>query len=253
MNHILNLSGGKDSTAMLHWMLERGEPVHSVVYFETDWDFPEMADHLKLVEEKTGLPIATLRSPRSFDYWMFERPVVARKGPMKGQVHHIGNGWPFGGRRWCTRQKMDTLIRYRRSVPAGVTCIGFAADEENRVKGDPLKPSGPVRYPLIEWGMTEKDCLEYCLGLGYDWGGLYDHFARVSCFCCPLQRHGELRTLRKHYPDLWTRMLEMESRINTWNKGAWGLRFKDKWTVSALERRFAAEDRQMQLTDAVRW
>jgi len=103
---------------------------------------------------------------------------------------------------------VDALERHRRSVPDGISCIGFAADEENRVKGDPLKPSGPVRYPLIEWGMTEKDCLEYCLGL-YDWGGLYDHFARVSCFCCPLQRHGELRILRKHYPDLWTRMLEI--------------------------------------------
>ena len=45
MNHIVSFSGGKDSTAMLHLLLEQGVPVSHVVYFETEWDFPQMRAH----------------------------------------------------------------------------------------------------------------------------------------------------------------------------------------------------------------
>ncbi len=49
--HVVSLSGGKDSTAMLHWMLERGEWVHSAVFFDTGWEFPQMYAHLESVEK----------------------------------------------------------------------------------------------------------------------------------------------------------------------------------------------------------
>ena len=38
MNNVISLSGGKDSTAMLHMMLERGESIHSVLFFDTGWE-----------------------------------------------------------------------------------------------------------------------------------------------------------------------------------------------------------------------
>jgi 7-cyano-7-deazaguanine synthase in queuosine biosynthesis len=31
-NNIVSLSGGKDSTAMIEMMIERGEKIHSVIY-----------------------------------------------------------------------------------------------------------------------------------------------------------------------------------------------------------------------------
>ncbi len=99
-NYIVSLSGGKDSTAMLHWMLEKGEPIHSVVFFDTGWEFPEMAAHIDLVKEKTGVEVVKLQPPKSFDYWMYDRKVKANKGEMKGEVHRIGNGWPSPFRRW---------------------------------------------------------------------------------------------------------------------------------------------------------
>ena len=60
MNQIVSLSGGKDSTAMLHLMLEKGEPFHSVIFFDTGWEFPQMYEHLDLVEKKTGIEIVRL-------------------------------------------------------------------------------------------------------------------------------------------------------------------------------------------------
>lgn len=245
MNQIVSLSGGKDSTAMLLRMLELGEPVHSAVFFDTGWEFPQMHEHLdKLEREIAPVPLVRLHPAKPFDYWLYERVVVARKGPEKGKVRRVGNGWPSPSRRWCTRQKVDALDKYTKDVPNAVQCIGYAADEAKRTEAKTLnnKKKFEYRFPLIEWGWPEQEALEYCFRRGFDWGGLYSHFRRVSCFCCPLQRLGELRTLRREFPGLWARMLEMDAAMPVHNRG-----FKDYTTVHDLEARFAEEDRQLTL------
>lgn len=116
-------------------------------------------------------------------------------GGCKGDAFRIGNGWPSSSRRWCTREKVRYIQKYQKTVPGCIPCIGYAADEMHRMK------LGPQRYPLIEYCITEKQAIEYCRKLGYTWGGLYDLFDRVSCWCCPLQSLDDLRTLRKHRPE----------------------------------------------------
>jgi 3'-phosphoadenosine 5'-phosphosulfate sulfotransferase (PAPS reductase)/FAD synthetase len=235
MNNVISLSGGKDSTAMVHMMLDRGEPIHSVVFFDTDWEFPEMYAHLDLIEHKTGLSVTRIKPEKNFDYWMYHRQVHARKGSKKGQLVRIGYGWPHASRRWCTRLKVDAISKHESKIPDLVRCIGYASDELHRCK------SG-LRYPLIEYGMTEADCLKYCKSLGYNWGGLYDLFKRVSCWCCPLQPLSELRKLRKHRPELWYQLIEMDLRQHSDCKG-----FRDTKSVIDLENRFRQEDKQLVL------
>lgn len=53
-NQIISLSGGKDSTAMLHLMLDQDESIHSVIFLDTGWEFPQMYEHLDLIEKKQG-------------------------------------------------------------------------------------------------------------------------------------------------------------------------------------------------------
>ena len=107
-----------------------------------------------------------------------------------------------------------------------VQYIGIAADEPNRVRDK--------RYPLVEWGMTEADCLTYCKERGFEWGGLYDIFTRVSCWCCPLQSYDELRRLRTHFPDLWKQLME-------WDQQTWRT-FLKHYSVQQLDTRFAFEE-----------
>lgn len=239
-NLIVSFSGGKDSTAMLHMLLDRGEPIHSVVWFDTGWEFPRMIEHIAEVEKQTGIDIVRLEPDPSFDYLMYEHPVVARRGPQKGFVKWIGHGWPSPMRRWCTREKGEALRQYGRSVIDSVMCIGFAYDELQRLN-TVAASRGQKRYPLIEWQVTEAEALAYCNRLGYAWGGLYDRFDRVSCFCCPLQGLNNLRTLRQRFPVLWQRMLDMDERIQN-NRG-----FNHDATVHDLDRRFAEEQRQVRL------
>lgn len=224
MNNVISFSGGKDSTAMVHQMLERGESIHSLVFFDTGWEFPEMLHHIDLVEQKTGLNIVRLKPVKSFEYWMFERVKT------KGVIGQVGYGWP-NTFRWCTDLKIREIDKYRATIKDSVDCIGFAADEIHRVK--PGK-----RYPLIEYGMSESDCLQYCKDLGYTWDGLYESFYRVSCWCCPNKSLQELRNLRRNFPDLWAKLLDMDFR-----QPVHAAPFKSGVSVSEFELRFSREEK----------
>lgn len=81
--------------------------------------------------------------------------------------------------------------------------------------------------------------MQYCYSKGFDWNGLYQRFRRVSCWCCPLQRINELRTLRKYYPELWNELLVMDSKVK--------YKFKPTYSVTDLEKRFALEESQEKL------
>lgn len=231
---------------MLFGMLERGERVDAVVYFDAgEWEFPQMADHIARVELMIApVPLVRLHPRKPFTWYMLHKEVRPRGG---GDVRFVGWGWPSPLRRWCTREKADQIDKYRRSLGADVVqAIGFAADEARRAdSANMIKQAAVVRFPLIEWDVVEAEALAYCRALGFDWGGLYDVFPRVSCFCCPLQSLGELKKLRQHFPDLWAKMLLWESQMNG---RAWDdRRFHNSRTVHDLEAKFAEDDRQVHL------
>ena len=236
--NIVSLSGGKDSTAMLLMMLERGEDIHSIVFFDTGWEFPEMVEHINKLKQyvwhKYNQKIWTLYPRLPFEYLMMYH--ISLKPRKKQNIGRVGYGWPSPLRRWCTARKIDCINYYHQTLSNPVACIGFGADEIHRVKSESSK-----RYPLIEWGITEADALQYCYDNGFNWGGLYKIFNRVSCFCCPMQRIGELKKLRKHFPDLWEKMLLWDAIISTSRECG----FRGYKTVHDLDRRFAAEDKQI--------
>ncbi len=248
MNYVVSFSGGKDSTAMTIRLLEEGYPIDDIIFFDGGWEFPQMHEHIKKVQEYIGREITIIKPDKPFIYYMNEKPVKSREGPNKGQVHRIGNGWPSPLRRWCTRLKINALNKYcnQKHGKFYSQYVGFAADEIKRTgcgtacSGENTK--GVERlYPLIfDWDMDEKECLQYCYDRGFDWGGLYKDFARVSCFCCPLSRLGELRTVRRKYPELWATMLKWDADMikRGANKG-----FYNYSTVHDLDQRFSQEQR----------
>ena len=227
--HVVSFSGGKDSTAMLIHMLELGMPVDEILFCDTGAEFPAMYEHIRKVEQYIGQKVTILRADYDFEYFLFEyKPKYHRS--KQENLHENGLSWPSSHIRWCTRRlKADIIDKHLKELSKRyelVQYVGIAADEQHRVKA--------LHYPLIEWGWTEKDCLEYCKDKGFDWGGLYDVFDRVSCWCCPLAKLEYFRKLRKHFPDLWDKLL-------TWQEKTWR-DFKPNTPVGKLEIRFAYED-----------
>ncbi len=247
--NFISFSGGKDSTAMLLMMLERGESIADIVFFDTGWEFPEMYEHLERVEQFTGRKITRLQSPNSFYHLLLDKETFYRSGLQKGELKKVGYGWPTAYVRWCTGEKIRALNGYSRGQSycqhMGIIyyCVGFSLDECQRAESDNqirLRKRGNLkRYPLFEYGATGSQAMEYCRERGFDWGGLYDLFGRVSCFCCPLKSLEELRRLREHRPELWKKMLQWEAKMPTEKHK----RFKGESTVSQLDARFAEEAR----------
>ena len=90
-------------------------------------------------------------------------------------------------------------------------------------------------------GITEAEALKAYYDRGFNFGGLYEIYHRASCWCCPFQRIDELRKLRRHHPELWAKLMEMDNRaIAQYGHNPLG-QFKKDWTVAALDARFAAE------------
>ena len=230
MKHIVSFSGGKDSTAMLLRMIELGMQIDEIRYVDMEtWEFPKMKFHINQVEEFIQRPINKIKLRKSPDYYFFK---------IKTKSGNKGYGFARVTCRWCMNQKKHALDK--GILKNDFNYIGYSSDEILRMNRLlPLKRYKTI-YPLIKWGWSEKDSLEYCYLKGFKWGGLYEIFNRVSCWCCPFQGLYELRNLRKFFPELWNRLLYMQE--NTWTT------FKmDGLTVYDLEKRFTEEDKQMEL------
>ncbi len=245
--HAVSLSGGKDSTAMLLLMIEQDMPIDMVLSADTGMEFPEMYEHLAKLDEhlfrERGIHITTLRHPKGFEYLMFDEPKQkprSLENRARLGIPPYGNGWPGIRVRWCTGQLKTHLItkevnRLKGELGA-IYYVGIAADEAWRCKNE--------RYPLVEWGITEAQALQACYDRGFDFGGLYEIYHRASCWCCPFQRIDELRKLRKHHPELWEKLLELDRRaLAQFGTGPLG-QFKQNWSVKRLDTRFAEEDGQ---------
>ena len=80
--HAVSLSGGKDSTAMLLMMIEKGMPVDGVFWADTGMEFPEMYRHIGKVDaylfRERGLHIHVLRHPRGFEWLMFDDAMLIK-------------------------------------------------------------------------------------------------------------------------------------------------------------------------------
>lgn len=238
--HVVSLSGGKDSTAMLLRMLEEGMPVDVILFCDTGLEFPEMYGHLEEVERYTGRKVTRIRAPEPFEYYFLEHVAVGRRKTGCGEgrgAYRKGYGWAGPRLRWCTQHlktaPREKFLRPLRREYRVVEYVGLAADEGYRLERKGNRRDS-CRHPLVEWGMTEADCLRYCYDRGFDWGGLYGLFSRVSCWCCPLQSLQELRMLYRHFPELWERLKDWDSR--TWRS------FRKDYSVRQLEERFDFEE-----------
>lgn len=227
--YVASVSFGKDSLAMLLLILEKGLPLHEVVFYDTGMEFQaiySIRDRILPILEEHGVKYTELHPPRPFLFDMLERPKTKRTGE---KVR--GDSWCGGACRWGTWLKQKALNSYIGDNP---TYIGLASDEIRRLqKLEPHKMS-----PLADWGITEADALRLCYEEGYFWEEngvrLYDILDRVSCWCCANKNLKELRNIYTHLPEYWNRLKEIQARTDRPMKG-------EGKSVFDLEERFRKE------------
>lgn len=252
MKHIASISFGKDSLAMLLMLIEKNYPLDEVVYFDTGMEFQaiyNIRDKIKSLLENKGIKYTELKPKCEFCYKMFDKPVKSKNG-----TTHYGYSWCGGRCRWGTTEKLVALDKYCKGA---IQYVGIAGDEWQRLIGifefdmkeyqdkkvayrtlSKSRSNFNKRYPLVEWGMSEKDCLEYCYSKGLNWleDGieLYSILDRVSCWCCANKNLKELKNYYLYLPKYWQKLKDLQSRTNRPFKN-------NRYTIFDLETKFKEE------------
>ena len=239
-HYVASLSCGKDSLAMVLKLIELNYPLTDVVMFDTGMEFQSIYMNLEKIEPlitEYGSDIHIIKPKTHWLEQMLISPVCEGKCD-----EHYGYEWCGGTCRWRTSDKVSSIQRLLNSFGDYTQYIGIAFDEPDRIKEENNKT-----YPLVEWKMTEADCLRYCYDKGFDWNEdgveLYSVLDRVSCWCCGNKNLKELRNMYHKLPYYWGLLKGLQSRIDR-------PFYQDK-TIFQLEERFKNEDAQMTIFDFV--
>ncbi len=185
VRHILNLSGGKDSTAMAVYMHDR-VPEMEYVFCDTGKELPETYDFLNKIEAFLGKPIVRLNADFGFDHFL-----------------DMYSGFlPSARMRWCT--KYLKLYPFERYVGEDVVLsyVGIRADEyrEGYISH---KPNITPVFPFKEDGINRADVFRILEESGLGLPDYYKWRTRSGCYFCFFQRKAEWIGLKENHPDLF--------------------------------------------------
>jgi 3'-phosphoadenosine 5'-phosphosulfate sulfotransferase (PAPS reductase)/FAD synthetase len=145
MNHIVALSGGKDSTAMALRLLEVEPRDYEWIITPTGNEPPEMIEHWLKLGRLLGKPL---------------RPVS--NGKSLGGLIRLQNALPNWRMRWCTRMlKIEPFQQYIWVHAPCVVYVGIRADETDREGVDYDNLFIRRDYPLQRWNWELGDVLRY--------------------------------------------------------------------------------------------
>lgn len=205
---VVNMSGGKDSTAVALAMIEAGIP-HRRVFADTRWEAKETYEHLDILREKLG-PI----------------DVVGYPGGMPAK---IVEGARFASRmqRWCTRElKIEPLRAYCDAIESGdqivVTVTGIRAEEGTKANGraeaaeveDDERWGGWMWRPIHKWTIADVLAIHHRHGVSVN--PLYQlGHDRVGCYPCVMAAKEDVRLVADHAPDRIAEIRRLETLVTT--------------------------------------
>lgn len=209
--HIYSVSFGKDSLAMLLMAIDKGLPIDEVVFFNIGVEFDAIytvRDMVLPILAQQGIKYTELDIDRPFYWYMFEKPVCKKDTNI---VHKYGYGWCGGNCRWGTTLKLRALKNY---IGNNWDYVGIASDETDRIEKE--RRENKI-LPLVEMGITGAQALQYCYDRGIYWEQngirLYEILDRISCRICRNKNLKELRNIKQYLPDVWTELLDLQTRI----------------------------------------
>jgi len=226
-------SGGKDSTAMILLMIEKGYTDFDVVFVDTGIEWPEMYDYIKktkAVFEANGISVRIIRGPYTWD-GVFHH--INIKGKTKGSI----KGFPYAIGSWCTdRLKAVPMRKVKKEYRNGTQYIGLAIDERSQKRQSRIQAylegnadMTNIEYPLVDFAVTEEGASAICA----KWGlvnPLYSWFGRTGCWCCPKQPLAALFQIYNHEPAKW-------AQLRAWQDES-PVPFRADMTVHEMEEKF---------------
>lgn len=221
--HIMNISGGKDSSALAIYMKDRdlwrerlGKPItkpaekieFEYAFCDTQEELKETYEYLDMLEAYLGNKIIHLSAERGFKHWM--------------EVY--GNFLPSAQMRWCTVQlKIKPFEKFVGDDPV-ISYVGIRADEDR--DGYISKKSNiEAVFPFKEDGVDRDDVIRILEESGAGLPDYYKWRTRSGCYFCFFQRKSEWVGLKENHPELfekaksYEKVDEINGNVYTWAQG----------------------------------
>ena len=229
---VLSLGGGVQSSVMA---LMAGESLPSTgsggafgrmpdcaIFADTHWEPPSVYEHIEWLKDRLRFPLYVVDNGRNL------REDVKALTNHSGSRRYIdipvylkgrdGQGDGIGKRQCTTNYKVRPIrtkirellgLRPRQRVHAGTNVelwLGISTDEAIRMK-DSRDRWMTNRYPLIEAGMSRRDCADW-------WAARYDRpLERSACVACPFQSRQRWVETKRRWPGLFAEAVETDARL----------------------------------------
>jgi len=241
--NVVNVSGGKDSTAVVLLALERQTEGLRFVFADTGHEHPVTYDYLDYLERELGITVervkadfaARIARKRAFveANWPEEKRAKALE-----VLHPTGNPFldlciwkglfPSGSQRFCTEfLKVEPITAVQQAALTECdrlnTWLGVRADESaaRAAAVEWEREFGPTddaerglwKYrPILHW--SAADVFDYIKRRGLKPNPLYTQgMSRVGCMPCMMTRKSELAEIAARFPDQIERVAQWEARV----------------------------------------
>lgn len=243
VTHIVNISGGKDSTATYLKAIERGRPFKAV-WADTGHEHPQTVDYIRTLPQRTGGPkiqrvaadfTEKMAKKRKFirKHWANHGVPADRVERALEVVRPTGNPFldlclwkgrfPSTRAQFCTEELKIFPIEEQVLLPAlgagdVVQWLGIRREEGPRRKNAPMfrrvrwvEPRRNLIYfsPLIKWTWQDVFAMHSRHGISpnplYNWGA-----HRVGCWACINARKNELDMIGRIDPSVPAKLKEWE-------------------------------------------
>lgn len=248
--NIISVSGGKDSTALLLFAIEKNKPDLKAVFADTGNEHPITYEYIEYLA-KNVYPITIIKADFS-DKLKQKRENIQKRwskaGIAQDKIERALNAlkptgipfldlclykgrFPSPGAAFCTSELKKKAIEqqiYDPLLNAGydvTSWIGVRADESARRAS--LKEFELIKIvndaelnisrPLLHW--TAQDCFELHKKHGIEPNPLYKlGMSRVGCMPCVQCRKSELKEIAINFPEEIKRINDWEKRVSNASK-----------------------------------
>jgi hypothetical protein len=226
---ILSLGAGVQSTTLALMACDGTLPgLDAAIFADTGWEPPSVyrqVDDLEKALADNGIPLYRVSQGNLREETIDPYARPGRKG-FAAIPYHVRNadGTAGMGQRQCTHEyKLKPVYRevrkllgaepphYRRVKRGRIAevWIGFSTDEIHRVNNKRDVLYADKRHPLIDIGMSRKQCARWLDSHG--WG----QTAKSACIGCPLHGNRQWRDLRDNHPEQWADAVQFDRDIRS--------------------------------------
>lgn len=223
--HVVNVSGGKDSTALAIYLKQHYPEIPAeYIFCDTEKELPETYDYLTKLEALLGKKITRLNA---LDYMGIARKPGSDRNAFDIYLNeYYGKFLPNPRSRWCTRAlKIEPFERFIAASKA-YSYIGIRADENRDgyvAKKPPVisqRPNIIPIYPFKDDKIMLADVNNILEESGLGLPEYYEWRSRSGCFFCFYQQIGEWQNLKKRHPKLFE-MAKAYERVEGAKKFTW--------------------------------